>query len=186
MEAKASACVFAAVWLVKSCAAFSPQAGNGVIDPASLLQGRQQVGAYGQSSEDDGTAAVAFLQQRIAVMNQQRAAMLNPDASTLARTLQSLDANGNGKIDSSEIVTFATSQGLDPTAAASELATFDTDGDGTLSTQELASVLGMQAAPAEPQQPAPQQLPAAAAAAPASWASAPAALAQPVQPAQPV
>jgi len=65
-----------------------------------------------------------------------------PSLDQVARTLQSLDTDGDGKVGPSEIQTFAISQGLDAAGAAQELSDFDTDRDGSLNYRELAGALG--------------------------------------------
>lgn len=102
------------------------------IQGRSFLLGRAAALANLRARQQAGVGPTLQLLQR-------NAAVGDPDAVT--RTLQSLDVNHNGKIDSSEIAAFAQSQGLDSASATSELSTLDVDGDGSLSAQELAGLL---------------------------------------------
>mmetsp|Transcript_80238 Transcript_80238/g.223460 ORF Transcript_80238/g.223460 Transcript_80238/m.223460 type:complete len:345 (+) Transcript_80238:93-1127(+) len=94
------------------------------------------------------------------------------------RTLLTLDANKDGRVDTTEIQEFARSQGLNGDGATAEFGSLDTNGDGSLDSAELAVALGgtdsppetaqaVAALPAEPsgaRNPTPPTKPAAAAA----------------------
>jgi hypothetical protein len=68
-------------------------------------------------------------------------AQSKPDQATL-RTLLTLDANHDGQVDSDEVKSFATAQGLDSAAATKEFAGLDVNGDGALDSTELSAALG--------------------------------------------
>mmetsp|Transcript_104317 Transcript_104317/g.185480 ORF Transcript_104317/g.185480 Transcript_104317/m.185480 type:complete len:232 (+) Transcript_104317:90-785(+) len=56
----------------------------------------------------------------------------------VSRVLLQLDRNGDQRVDKAEISAFAASQGLDASQATEEIASFDYNGDGVLSADELA------------------------------------------------
>eukprot|EP00421_Protoceratium_reticulatum_P021596 CAMPEP_0168385122 /NCGR_PEP_ID=MMETSP0228-20121227/14761_1 /TAXON_ID=133427 /ORGANISM="Protoceratium reticulatum, Strain CCCM 535 (=CCMP 1889)" /LENGTH=118 /DNA_ID=CAMNT_0008398305 /DNA_START=84 /DNA_END=436 /DNA_ORIENTATION=+ len=64
-----------------------------------------------------------------------------PESEAIARTIQTLDRNRDGRVDPSEVTAFALTQGLDSKAAEQEFSLLDANGDGTLDTAEIASAL---------------------------------------------
>lgn len=82
------------------------------------------------------------------------------DEVAASRTLSTLDANRDGRVDPLEIANFAKAQGLDADSVAAEFGGLDTNGDGVLDQSELASALsGDQAvAPAQPAEAQPAQM----------------------------
>lgn len=56
-------------------------------------------------------------------------------------TIKTFDSNGNGKVDRSEITAFAESHGLSVEELIRDFRDIDTNGDGELDVQEMASVL---------------------------------------------
>jgi hypothetical protein len=105
----------------------------------SYVLSRAALVANFRSQRHAAANARAQLSPTVALLQQRSAP---GDADAVAKTLQSLDVNQNGKIDASEISAFAQSQGLDAAAATSELTALDVDGDGALSAQELVGLLG--------------------------------------------
>jgi len=61
----------------------------------------------------------------------------------IASTLQTLDANHDGRVDPSEVLAFASVQGLDAKSITNEFSSLDANGDGTLDAAEIAQALSM-------------------------------------------
>lgn len=108
----------------------------------------------------DATSAVSLLQvgagrdtllQR-ATRRGQAGLRHGPDQAAI-RTLLTLDANRDGRVDSSEVKKFAVSQGFDSASAIKEFAGLDSNGDGSLDSTELTVALGTAAVPARQESP---------------------------------
>merc|ERR1719291_1050755 len=61
--------------------------------------------------------------------------------STVEDTIKALDTNKNGKVDRSEIETFARSQGLSAQDVMGDFQQLDLNGDGELDSSEIAHAL---------------------------------------------
>lgn len=86
--------------------------------------------------------AVSLFRQAIVTSSLSGDLILPSAPSTAAeRTLKTLDTNGDGMVDPSEIRAFALAQGLDAETAAREFASVDLNGDGNLSAAELSVAL---------------------------------------------
>jgi len=83
----------------------------------------------------------------------------NPNAAMDA--LRSLDANGDGRVDFSEVAAFAKDKGLDYTSTLQEFSAFDADHNGLLDTREVAGALDTSPSAAQVQLQQPQLPPAA-------------------------
>lgn len=62
--------------------------------------------------------------------------------SKAADTVRALDTNGNGKVDKSEIATFAKSQGLSTEEVLADFQELDVNKDGELDSSEISGLLG--------------------------------------------
>jgi hypothetical protein len=77
----------------------------------------------------------------------QQLTLNTPDPAT--DTLRSLDTSGDGRVDFSEVATFAKEKGLDYTNTLQEFSAFDADRNGVLDAREVAAALGT--SPSTPQ-----------------------------------
>lgn len=73
-----------------------------------------------------------------------------PGESSIAETLKELDANGDGKVDKTEIESFAKSQGLSKDEVSQDFQDLDSNGNGELEASEIGAVLSETASSVEP------------------------------------
>jgi hypothetical protein len=66
---------------------------------------------------------------------------MNSAADNIAQTLNTFDANQDGRIDRDEVVGFANSEGLDAASATEDFSTLDANGDGVLDKSEILQVI---------------------------------------------
>jgi Ca2+-binding EF-hand superfamily protein len=68
-------------------------------------------------------------------------AKVTGSGATAEDTVQALDTNGNGKVDSQEITKFAQSQGMDTHEVLADFKELDVNGDGELDASEIGGLL---------------------------------------------
>jgi hypothetical protein len=95
--------------------------------------------------------SMMLLQVEAVTSGLRQSALALVPASRVADTVRALDKNGNGKVDTDEIMEYAKTQGLDTTAVINDFHELDTNKDGELDAVEISGLLNSDESQATPE-----------------------------------